>query len=81
MTSDQIISTVMQILPSVLAILTMVACIVRIWGDFKEVKKQVADMKCIQEVKDQMSLVIRENYELKKKLNEMLTKIDHIERK
>lgn len=81
MTSDQIINVVLQIAPSVIAILTMVGSIFRIWRDFREVKNQVADMKCIDHLKDQISLVIRENYELKKKINETLTKIDHIERK
>lgn len=81
MTSDQIANIVLQIAPSVMAILTMAACIARIWRDFRDIKKQVADMKCIDALKDQISLVIRENYELKKKLNETLTKIDHIERK
>lgn len=81
MTTDQIISTVMQVFPSVIAILTMVGCIVRVLKDFKDLKEKVTDMKCIQDLKDQMGLVIQENYELKKKLNETLTKIDHIERK
>ena len=81
MTSDQIINVVMQIFPSVIAILTMAGCIFRVLRDFKDLKRQVTDMKCIQELKDQLSLIIRENYELKKKLNETLTKMDHIERK
>lgn len=81
MTSEQIIDLVIGICPSIIAILTMVSVVVRVVKDFKDLKKQVTDMKVFYDLKDQMGQVIRENYDLKKKLNETLTKIDRIERK
>lgn len=81
MTTDQIISLVIGICPSAIAILTMVGVVLRVVKDFKDLKKQVADMKVFDELKEQIGQVIRENHELKKKYNELLTKIDRIERK
>lgn len=81
MTTDQIITLVIGICPSVIAILTTVGLVLRVVKDFKDLKKQVTDMKVFNELRDQMRQLARENYELKKKLNEMLTKIDRIERK
>lgn len=81
MTTDQIISIIISVFPSALAILTMVGVVLRVVKDFNALKAQVTDMKDIRDLNDKLGDLIRENYELKKKLNETLTKIDHIERK
>lgn len=80
MTTDQIISLIIGICPSVIAILTTVGVVLRVIKDFRDLKKQVTDMKCVEELNAKMSCVLQENYELKKKLNETLTKMDHIKR-
>lgn len=81
MTTDQIISLVIGICPSVIAILTALSVVLRVIKDFKDLKKQVADMKCFDELNVKISNLIQENYELKRTLNQALTKIDRIERK
>ena len=81
MATDQIISLVISISPSIIAICTALGVVLRVIKDFKGLKKQVTDMKCFDDLNIQIGQLISENYELKKKLNETLTKIDHIERK
>lgn len=81
MTTEQITSLIISLCPSVLAILTMLGVVLRVLHDFRDLKKQVTDMKAIQDLNVKMGQLLQENYELKKKLNETLTKIDHIQRK
>lgn len=81
MTTEQIIDLVMSICPSVIAILTMVSVVLRTMKEFRDLKKQVTDMKSVEDLNIRVGRVIQENYDLKKQLNELLTKIDHIERK
>lgn len=81
MTTERIISLIISLGPSILSILTMVGVIMRVIKDFRDLKKSVADMKCIEELNVKMSVVMQENIDLKKKLNETMTKIDHIQRK
>lgn len=80
MTSQEIISLVISLCPSVLSILTMVGVVVRTLHSFAKLKKEVSDMKYVEELKVQMSQLLRENYELKNTLNECMTKIDHVKR-
>lgn len=80
MTAEQITQLVLEIAPSLIAILTMIGTIAKVLLSFRDLKKQVVDMKCIDELKEQMSQIIQENYELKKTLNETMTKIDHVRR-
>lgn len=47
---------------------------------FEEVRQEIFNTKEYSELKDQLKIAHQENYELKKKLNELLTKIDHIHR-
>lgn len=76
----QIIEWVIAILPSLIAVFTTIGMIVKVIHQFADVKKDVADMKCIEDLKEQMTQVLKENYELKKTLNETMTKIDHVQR-
>ena len=48
---------------------------------FEEVRQEIFNTKEYNELKEQLLVAHQENYELKKKLNELLTKIDHIQRK
>lgn len=81
MTTETIISLVISICPSVIAILTMIGVVLRVIHDFKNLHKTVTDMKSLEELNAKMGHVLQENYQLKQKLNETLTKIDHIQRK
>lgn len=79
-TTEQIIEWILMITPSVLAVVTVLVSIIKTLKEFSAVKKDVADLKCIDELKDKIDTVIDENYELKKTLNETLTKLDHVQR-
>ena len=79
--SEQITQIILTIAPSVITILTMVGVIAKVISNFKSLKKDVVDMKCYDDQKAQMKLILEDNRALKKQINELLTKIDHIERK
>lgn len=81
MTTEQIVELVMSCLPSFIAICTTVGVVLKVIKQFADLKKQVTDMKCLEDLKAELSAVIKENYELKQTLNETMTKIDHVERK
>lgn len=81
MTTEQIFSIIVGVFPSALAIITMAGVAIRVMRAFQDLDAKVTDMKSIKDLNDKIGNLILENYELKKKLNETLTKIDRIERK
>lgn len=81
MTTEAIIELIVSILPSIIAIFTTIGVIVKVIKQFADLKKEVANMKAIEDLRDQMKQVLEENYTLKKTLNETMTMIDHVERK
>lgn len=92
MTFEQIMAIVVAAAPSLTAIIGIVAAVVKgiksnkttskdVIDKFEEVRQEIFNTKEYSELKDQLKLAHQENYELKKKINELLTKIDHIQRK
>lgn len=79
--SDAATQIILLIAPSILTILSMIGIIVKVIVSFKALKKEVVDMKDIKDLKTQMQMVLQENYELKKRLNETMTMIDHVDRR
>lgn len=79
--TEQIVEWVLAILPSLIAVLTMVGVIVKTIKSFTDLKKEVADMKALEEVKTQLKEVLKENRELKRTINETLTEITRVQRK
>lgn len=71
---------IVAIAPYMVTIITFIGVIARVLNAFTKLKKEVVDLKALDEVKNQMKQVLQENYELKKKLNETMTKIDHVRR-
>lgn len=78
--------------PSITAILGVVLSVIKVIKEgkktnkevidkFEEVRQEIFNVKEYQDVKDQLVIVHQENVELKKSINELLTKIDHIARK
>ena len=61
----------MSIMPTIINILMLIV-------GFKKLLKET---KGIETYKNQMTMIIKENCELKAKINEILTAIDHVERK
>lgn len=87
MTVEQIMTILVAVGPSLAAIGGIIAAVLKIksilgeiFSRFEEVRKEVINTKEYSELKDQILIVNRENQELKKKLNELLTKIDRIDR-
>ena len=92
MTIEQILALVVAAAPSITAIIGIIFAVVKgiknnnttskdILDKFEEMREQVFDTKEYTELKEQLKIAYQENYELKKKINELLTKIDHIQRK
>lgn len=77
--------------PSLTAILGVVLSVIKVIKEgkktnkevidkFEEVRQEIFNVKEYRDLKDQLVIVHQENAELKKKINELLTKIDHIYR-
>lgn len=81
MSAQLVYDLVVAWLPSIIAILTFVGVVFKLIKEFVALKKTVVDMKSIEDVNDKMKQVLNENYELKKDINELLTKIDHVDRR
>lgn len=81
MTTEEIIlNNIVSILPSIIAVLTTVGLIIKTLKEFASLKKEVTNMKAIEDIKVQLKQILNENYELKQTLKQTMTAIDHIER-
>lgn len=87
MTFEQIMSVVVAAAPALASIIGIIAAVIKnknitsgVIDKFEEVRQEIFNTKEYSELKDQLKIVNQENYELKKKLNELLTKIDKIDR-
>lgn len=92
MTFEQIMAIVVAAAPSITAIIGIVAAVVKgiksnkatsqdVIDKFEEVRQEIFNTKEYSDLKNQLTLAHQENYELKKKINELLTSIDKIQRK
>ena len=88
---EEIYALIIAAAPSITAIIGIVFAVIKgiknnqttskdILDKFEEVREQVFDTKEYSELKEQLKIAYQENYELKKKINELLTKIDHVQR-
>lgn len=88
---EELYALIIAAAPSITAIIGIVFAVIKgiknnqttskdILDKFEEVREQVFDTKEYTELKEQLKIAYQENYELKKKINELLTKIDHIQR-
>lgn len=91
MTFEQIMAIVVAAAPSITAIVGIVAAVIKgiksnkatsqdVINKFEEVRQEIFNTKEYSDLKNQLNLAHQENRELKKKLNELLTKIDRIDR-
>ena len=91
MTFEQIMAIVVAAAPSLTAIIGIVAAVVKgiksnkttskdVIDKFEEVRQEIFNTKEYEELKGQLAIAHKENYELKKNINELLTKIDKIDR-
>lgn len=92
MTIEQIYALIVAAAPALTAIIGIIFAVVKgiktskstskdVINKFEEVRQEIFNTKEYEELKSQLVLVNQENLELKKKINELLTKIDHVQRK
>ena len=92
MTFEQFIAVIVASAPSVTAIIGIVAAVIKgiktnkstskeIITKFEEVRQEIFNTKEYEELKAQLFIAHQENIVLKQKINELLTKIDRIDRK
>lgn len=84
---DLILAYIMAVAPALSAIIGCVVTFVKskatsekVINKFEEVRMEIFNTKEYTELKAQVKEVYNENLILKKKINELLTKIDHIDR-
>ena len=80
MTTSLIMAALLALAPAITSVVGQIITFIKQRGELKPLIKAVKDTKEYDELKDQLAIVHQENIELKKKLNELLTKIDHISR-
>ena len=91
MTFGQIMSIVVAAAPALTAIIGIIFAVLKgiktskttsadVINKFEEVRQEIFNTKQYSDLKDQLMIVQQENYELKKTINELLTKIDRIHR-
>ena len=73
-----IVQWVLSVVPSVIAILSTVGIILKTLKEFKSLKKEVTDMKALEDVKSQLKMILKENYELKTRLDKTIAKMNHV---
>lgn len=92
MTLDQIIEIAVAAGPAIAAIVGAIIAHVKtvnkttnsndkVVAKFEEVRQEIFNTKEYKELKEQLAIVYQENINLKRTLNELLTKIDKIQRK
>ena len=80
MSAQLVYELIIAWLPSLIAVGTALGVVIKVCKEFVALKKQVVDMKELTDAKAQMGQILKENYELKKTMNELLTKIDRVDR-
>ena len=91
MTVEQIMAIIVAAAPSITAIIGIIFAVIKgiksnkttskdVIDKFEEVRQEIFNAKEYSDLKNQLTLAHQEKRELKKKLNELLTKIDRIDR-
>ncbi len=71
---------IMTYAPLLVTIISIIAMVVKVLKSFKDLRREVADKTELDDIKTEFQLVLQENYELKKSINELLEKIDKVKR-
>lgn len=91
MTVEQIMAIIVAAAPSITAIIGIIFAVIKgiksnkttskdVIDKFEEVRQEIFNAKEYSDLKNQLLIAHQENRELKKKINELLTKIDRIDR-
>lgn len=80
--SEKVTEIILMIAPHIITILSMIGIVAKVIISLKTLKKDVLEVKHIEQRLDDMERkYVEENRELKKKLNETMTIIDRVQRK
>lgn len=80
--SEKVTEIILMIAPHIITILSMIGIVAKVIISLKTLKKDVLEVKRIEQRLDDMERkYVEENRELKKKLNETMTIIDRVQRK
>lgn len=75
---DQITTYIISILPSLITIISVICMVVKIIKQFTSLREEVKNSKEMEDIKNQIQIVVQENYELKKQIKTLVNKIDKI---
>lgn len=75
---NTIVQWVLSVVPSIIAIISTVGIIIKALKEFEALKKEVTDMKAMEDVKVQLKMILQENYELKSRLDKTISKMNHV---
>lgn len=64
--------------PLLVTIISTIVMVCKILKSFKDLKEEVKQSKEMQEIRDQVKIVIQENYKLKKQINQLIEKVDKV---
>lgn len=78
---ETVILALIAAAPAITAVAGIVIAVTKLVKAFNDLKAEVVNTKQFEELKVELNAAHQENRELKKKLNQLLTKIDHIQRK
>lgn len=75
---DQVVAYIVAIAPSLITIISVICMVVKIIKQFTSLREEVKNSKEMEEIKNQIQIVVQENYELKKQIKTLVNKIDKI---
>lgn len=75
---EQIPVLIAAVMPSIMAILSIIVAVVKMLKKFNELKEDVKQAKEYDELKKQFKLIVDENYKLKKVMHTLVCKIDKL---
>ena len=75
---DQIVAYIVAIAPSLITIISVICMVVKIIKQITSLREEVKNSKEMEDIKNQIQIVVQENYELKKQIKTLVNKIDKI---
>ena len=75
---DQVVAYIVAIAPSLITIISVICMVVKIIKQFTSLREEVKNSKEMEEIKNQIQIVVQENYELKKQIKLMVQKLDKV---
>lgn len=77
---DEIVLYICAIAPSVAAVFTAIGVVVTFLKNFDKLKNDIKAREDIEYYKQAFKKILKENYELKEAINELLEKLDGVKR-